>query len=139
LTGESFAGHYIPSIANFLHEKTSVQIAGVAIGNGWVDPFYQYPSYPDFAHSQDIIKAGHAKVLNVLYEVCRIALILETPILSTVICQMTSITIATPVYPEFNMYDVREPCVVPGLCYPDDHLWEVLNSVEYREQFGIYG
>lgn len=40
LTGESFAGHYIPAIANFLHELTSVEIAGVAIGNGWVDPFY---------------------------------------------------------------------------------------------------
>jgi carboxypeptidase C (cathepsin A) len=86
LTGESFAGHYIPAIANFLHETTSVEIAGVAIGNGWVDPFYQYPSYPDFAESVDIIKKGHAKVLNALYEVCRIALILETPILSTFIC-----------------------------------------------------
>jgi cathepsin A (carboxypeptidase C) len=40
LTGESFAGHYIPAISNFLHVKKNVKIAGIAIGNGWVDPFY---------------------------------------------------------------------------------------------------
>jgi len=41
---------------------------------------------------------------------------------------MSSATILTPMFPEFNVYDIREPCVTPGLCYPDDHLWEVLNS-----------
>ena len=137
LTGESFAGHYIPAMANFLHTKTHVKISGLMIGNGWVDPFYQYPSYPNFAADNDIITAGHAKVLNIFYMVCRVALILETPILSTFICQMSGLTIATPVYPEFNMYDIREPCTVPGLCYPDNHLWEVLNSEQYRVQFGI--
>lgn len=40
LTGESFAGHYIPAIANYLHLETEIKLAGVAIGNGWVDPFY---------------------------------------------------------------------------------------------------
>jgi len=42
LAGESFAGHYIPAIANFLH-ATKIKIVrpdGIMIGNGWVDPFY---------------------------------------------------------------------------------------------------
>ena len=35
------------------------------------------------------------------------------------------------------MYDIREPCVSVGLCYPDDHLWEVLISEQYRKQFPV--
>lgn len=40
ISGESFAGHYIPAISNHLYMYTDIEIAGLAIGNGWVDPFY---------------------------------------------------------------------------------------------------
>ena len=40
LTGESFAGHYIPAIAQHLYLDTEIQVSGLAIGNGWVDPVY---------------------------------------------------------------------------------------------------
>eukprot|EP00351_Strombidinopsis_sp_SopsisLIS2011_P002506 CAMPEP_0116879712 /NCGR_PEP_ID=MMETSP0463-20121206/11527_1 /TAXON_ID=181622 /ORGANISM="Strombidinopsis sp, Strain SopsisLIS2011" /LENGTH=70 /DNA_ID=CAMNT_0004529337 /DNA_START=543 /DNA_END=755 /DNA_ORIENTATION=- len=46
LTGESFAGHYIPAIASHLVDlgnEAKFHLSGLAIGNGWVDPFYQYP------------------------------------------------------------------------------------------------
>lgn len=51
LAGESYAGKYIPAIANYLYH-TNLKIVrpdGIAIGNGWVDPFYQYESYPIYA------------------------------------------------------------------------------------------
>lgn len=57
--------------------------------------------------------------------------------LSSMICMLTGMSIATPVYPEFNMYDIREPCVEPGLCYPNDHLSELLNSEMYRNRFNL--
>lgn len=50
---------------------------------------------------------------------------------------MVGFSIALPVYPDFNMYDIREPCVDGGLCYPEDHLGEVLNSELYRSRFNI--
>jgi len=42
ITGESYAGHYIPNIARKLQLKEDpwINLAGIAIGNGWVDPFY---------------------------------------------------------------------------------------------------
>lgn len=43
----------------------------------------------------------------------------------------------TPGYPEFNVYDIREPCEETMTCYADDHLAEVLNSSLYRRKFGI--
>jgi cathepsin A (carboxypeptidase C) len=44
ITGESYAGHYIPSIAyHFLKEipagSLGLNFKGIAIGNGWVDPY----------------------------------------------------------------------------------------------------
>ncbi|KAL0268027.1 UNVERIFIED_CONTAM: hypothetical protein PYX00_010116 [Menopon gallinae] len=42
LTGESYAGKYLPGIAYAIHtSKTSVRLSGIAIGNGWTDPFTQ--------------------------------------------------------------------------------------------------
>lgn len=41
ITGESYAGHYIPAIAYFFtHNVTDLPVTfkGIAIGNGWVDP-----------------------------------------------------------------------------------------------------
>ena len=69
ITGESFAGHYIPAIVNFIHWNPHHQInlQGVAIGNGWVDPFYQFTSYPDFAVTEGIISYGHRYVLDIAY------------------------------------------------------------------------
>ncbi|KAL0268026.1 UNVERIFIED_CONTAM: hypothetical protein PYX00_010115 [Menopon gallinae] len=45
LTGESYAGKYVPGIAYAIHtSKTSVRLSGIAIGNGWTDPFTQLES-----------------------------------------------------------------------------------------------
>lgn len=44
LTGESYAGHYIPIFADYIYHNpiNGVKLGGVALGNAWVDPFYQY-------------------------------------------------------------------------------------------------
>jgi carboxypeptidase D len=49
-TGESHAGHYIPSMMNYIHQHNQgnndnnlkIRVEGAAIGNGWVDPYHQY-------------------------------------------------------------------------------------------------
>ena len=46
---------------------------------------------------------------------------------------MVGITLVSPGLPDFNVYDVRLPCERMGLCYPDDRLWQMLNSYDYRD------
>ena len=52
-SGESHAGHYIPSMMDYILQRNGdidpktappvkINLAGAAIGNGWMDPFYQY-------------------------------------------------------------------------------------------------
>lgn len=58
ITGESYAGHYIPAISYELVTKGSdlnLDFKGAAIGNGWVDPYHQYPAYADYAHENHLI------------------------------------------------------------------------------------
>ncbi len=77
ITGESYAGHYIPAIAyHFVKEVSDlgVNFKGIAIGNGWVDPYVQYPQYAEFAYENGLIgdneyailKAGFSKCQNVI-------------------------------------------------------------------------
>ncbi|KAG5648753.1 Cell death protease [Asterophora parasitica] len=50
LAGESFAGQWIPAFANaIIKSSLSVPLRGIAVGNGWIDPRRQYPTYIDFA------------------------------------------------------------------------------------------
>ena len=125
ITGESYAGHYIPNIARHLQLNYDpwINLQGVAIGNGWVDPFYQYPAYPRFAAEHNLISYGHSLVLRFGYSICQFALIFHVPIITNTYCSMIGMTIVSPGLPDFNVYDIREPCERMGLCYPDDHLW----------------
>jgi len=68
---------------------------------------------------------------------CQYGLILGVPFYSDALCAFAGITIATPLYPEFNLYDIRLPCKKLGTCYEDDHLADMMNSLEYRELFKI--
>jgi len=47
ITGESYAGHYIPAISHHfifdVADKLKINFKGLAIGNGLVDPYLQYP------------------------------------------------------------------------------------------------
>lgn len=52
ITGESYAGHYIPSISAYIHKQQNadLNLQGFAIGNGWTDPLLQYPQYAQFMY-----------------------------------------------------------------------------------------
>lgn len=61
ITGESFAGHYIPAFARTIimnqtwQGATGVKLAGVAIGDGWVDPPNQFNYFDSLLYSAGIV------------------------------------------------------------------------------------
>jgi len=50
LSGESYAGHYLPAISAYLIKKNDpeVHLAGVAMGNPWTNPQLQFEAGADF-------------------------------------------------------------------------------------------
>ncbi|KAF3936640.1 hypothetical protein ABW19_dt0203395 [Dactylella cylindrospora] len=61
IAGESYAGQHIPYIAQAIIERNREKdqhwnVAGLLIGNGWIDPRSQYPSYLEFAYQEGLIQ-----------------------------------------------------------------------------------
>ncbi|KAI9716034.1 MAG: Cell death protease [Chrysothrix sp. TS-e1954] len=65
LAGESYAGQHIPYISRAILERNKKKtlsapwhLAGMLIGNGWIDPVAQYPSYLQFSYAENLIIPG---------------------------------------------------------------------------------
>ncbi|KAF6214646.1 hypothetical protein GE061_009389 [Apolygus lucorum] len=59
VTGESYAGKYIPAVAYTIHKsnpssKQKINLKGIAIGDGWVDP-YNMIDYANLLYNLDFI------------------------------------------------------------------------------------
>lgn len=79
MSGESYAGHYIPSMVDYftvlnrgvLPEGDFVlPVKGLAIGNGWSIPRVQY-NYGEYAHNIGIISGAAAAMLTGQYNRCK--------------------------------------------------------------------
>ncbi|XP_057424271.1 serine carboxypeptidase-like isoform X1 [Lotus japonicus] len=81
ITGESYAGHYIPAFAsrirqgNLANEGIHINLKGLAIGNGLTNPAIQYKAYPDYALDMGIITKGtHGRLNKVLVPACELSI-----------------------------------------------------------------
>jgi hypothetical protein len=81
VTGESYAGHYVPAVASrIFHAAKSgevdvdINLQGLAIGNGLTAPAIQYGAYSDYALKNGLIGQGLHDRLKMLYPACRVAL-----------------------------------------------------------------
>eukprot|EP00238_Polyblepharides_amylifera_P015592 CAMPEP_0196573886 /NCGR_PEP_ID=MMETSP1081-20130531/3705_1 /TAXON_ID=36882 /ORGANISM="Pyramimonas amylifera, Strain CCMP720" /LENGTH=454 /DNA_ID=CAMNT_0041891733 /DNA_START=28 /DNA_END=1392 /DNA_ORIENTATION=- len=87
ITGESYAGHYIPAISHRIVQgntaaaaqateqptrETSqhINLRGMAIGNGNTDPEVQYPAFTDFAFDNKLISLEFKEALDKNYTLC---------------------------------------------------------------------
>jgi carboxypeptidase D len=73
LAGESYAGQYIPFIADAVFKSnelndTKINLKGLLIGNGWIDPNVQSMSYIPFLIDSGIIKSDDKFLPDLLKE-----------------------------------------------------------------------
>lgn len=73
-SGESHAGHYIPSMMDFIIRKqdgrVKIHIGGAAIGNGWIDPYHQY-SAAEAAYGMGLISLGQKSHFDAMEKQCQ--------------------------------------------------------------------
>ncbi|CAG8498200.1 11604_t:CDS:10 [Acaulospora colombiana] len=71
ISGESFAGTFIPYIANAILQRNHARktadylkynLKGIAIGNGWIDPIAQYNAYYTFSVEHNLLNGEYKKV-----------------------------------------------------------------------------
>lgn len=140
ITGESYAGHYIPAIsANILTQKTlDLNFKGVAIGNGLVSVLYQYPQYAVFAHENNLVDDDLFDSLTKGFKLCDNLLKLKQYDLALVQCQ-TQVERITGNPPKFNVYDIRQPCTYPPLCYDLSFVDDFLEQDAVESAIGVSG
>ncbi|XP_026755118.2 venom serine carboxypeptidase-like [Galleria mellonella] len=68
VTGESYAGKYVPALAYTIHEKnkrakTKINMQGLAIGNGFTDPKFQMV-YSEYIYQIGLIDWNQKKLLK---------------------------------------------------------------------------
>lgn len=140
ITGESYAGHYIPAITAYLVEKGNpdINLISSAIGNGWVDPITQYPEYDHFSVENELVGAFHHYFLQAGYWVCEKLIQTGIWFIALEECQLVTTTIlGNPLSPAFNVYDIRKPCSHPPLCYDFDNLDALIARKDVREALNV--
>jgi len=133
ITGESYAGHYIPVIASEIvrNKNSDLNLKGIAIGNGWVDPYNQVRSYAKFAYQKGLIDRTEYNEYQKDYEACKHLLQTDNYELGLLSCLVTTNRIiGNPA--RFNYYDIRKPCI-GTLCYDFTLIERFLNQPDVRK------
>lgn len=76
---ESFGGHYAPRLAHAIlagnqNGQPKINLKGMGIGNGWVDPLLQQATYADYAYSHGLIGPHQKQTVQQLYHTCAAAI-----------------------------------------------------------------
>ena len=78
LFGESYAGMYVPSMAHKIHIENQnvgstrhIPLAGIGLGNGWMDAKVQGPVVIDYAWWHGMIDSTTRDVLKAYWEQCK--------------------------------------------------------------------
>jgi len=72
-SGESHAGHYIPSMMKYIHQQMDdlkIRVTGAAIGNGWTDPYHQYAG-AEAAYGHGLIDLAQKQALDKKEKTCQ--------------------------------------------------------------------
>lgn len=149
ISGESYAGHYIPVFAHEIlsHKNRNINLQSIAIGNGLTDPYTQYAEYRPMACGE----GGYKAVLSPsecesmdnalprcqsLISGCYESESAWTCVPSAIYCN--NALIGPFQRTGYNVYDVREKCKdQENLCYTET-AWisEYLNQKNVMDAIG---
>ncbi|KAK7941213.1 uncharacterized protein PG986_013600 [Apiospora aurea] len=151
ITGESYAGHYIPVFASEIlsHKNRNINLKSIAIGNGLTDPKTQYAEYrpmacgDDGSHYGPILEESECQSMDnalprcqSLIQGCYDSQSVWNCVPSAIYCN--NALIGPFQRSGYNVYDIREKCKDPeNLCYSQS-AWiaQYLNQPEVMKALG---
>jgi carboxypeptidase C (cathepsin A) len=149
ISGESYAGHYCPAVANRIYKDAelgrgpAVNLKGVAIGNGMTNPAVQYAAYADFALQNNLISQSTRDSIQWWDRPCTWGANFCSKHkwawfcgLTMQYCQLTVFGRILMSNPGINVYDIRKECVGP-LCYDFSDADKYLNSAAVKKALGV--
>ncbi|XP_073156558.1 serine carboxypeptidase-like [Henckelia pumila] len=147
ITGESYAGHYIPAFAARVHqgnkdkEGLHINLKGFAIGNGLTNPEIQYKAYTDYALDMKLITQSDHESMSNSVNRCIQAIKLcgadgDSSCVSAYIACNNIFNRIVSISGGKNYYDIRKNCV-GDLCYDFSNMENFLNLKSVRDDLGV--
>nr|GMD25401.1 serine carboxypeptidase-like [Ipomoea batatas] len=134
VTGESYAGHYIPALGTRINQGNKkkggiyINLKGLAIGNGMTNPEIQYPAYPDYALDNNLIsKSSHDELIQHIPE-CQKAVRK---------CNSNGGSACGGIYLVMQYYDIRRKCDGGPHCYNFSNAETFLNMTSVKKALGV--
>lgn len=148
ISGESYAGHYIPVFASEIlsHKKRNINLQSVLIGNGLTDGLTQYEYYRPMACGEGgwpaVLDESQCQSMDNAYPRC--ASLIENCYNSESVwsCVPASIYCNNAMIGPYqrtgqNVYDIRKPCGSNSLCYDElDWISAYLNRKDVMKALG---
>ncbi|KAK4408474.1 Serine carboxypeptidase 3 [Sesamum angolense] len=147
ITGESYAGHYIPAFAARVHqgnkrkEGIHINLKGFAIGNGLTNPEIQYQAYTDYALDMKLITKSDYNSMKMSVSRCQQAIKLcganggSSCVAAYMVCNVVFNNIVR-ISGGKNYYDIRKECE-GNLCYDFSSVEDFLNLKSVRDALGV--
>jgi len=144
ITGESYGGHYVPSLAGYIVQQNSqnppfvIPLKGIAVGNGLIDPLYTTQSYPTYALNFGVISEGCATEAEAMFPQCQQDI--QNGDYDSAFNDCNAIFQAVlNCAGNINYYDMRKQCNPPPLCYDFDNIINYLNNPSTQSYLGVSG
>jgi cathepsin A (carboxypeptidase C) len=154
ITGESYAGHYVPATAHrvWLGNKNKesdvvIPLKGMAVGNGLTDPEIQYSYYPEMAYdfakellgapvisksAYDQMNAGLPRCIDMIKKCQK-----TTFYCSTAQTYCNNLVLGPYQETGLNVYNIRQKCEKAGICYDLDASTAWLNQADVQAVLGV--
>lgn len=148
--GESYAGHFVPAFGHRLmmgnknKEGEYIAFKGQGIGNGLTDPEIQYPYYPQMAFNSkttpkaidkatyDRMVAGVPGCVKMIRQ-CK----QDHKVCTRAFVECNAILINPVQESGINVYDLRQKCKNPPLCYDFTPMSKFLRSSKVKKVLGV--
>jgi len=142
ITGESFAGHYIPATAAHIIRKNEnpknrrINLQAVAIGDGLVDPVATAQSWGPYAYGNGLISTSAYNQVMSAFSLCQQDINEKNYGQAFVDCNNVFGTVLQ-FAGNINYYDIRYPCNFPPLCYNLTAISMYLNQPAVLASLGV--
>jgi len=142
IVGESYGGHYVPTVADYVQQGNKmnpavyINLKGVGIGNGWVDPVVQYGGYGPFAYQNKLIDDATYQQMNSTYKQC-VQLINSGDLQDAGQICGSIMEDVLQFAGNLNVYNIDLQCNPPPLCYDFSNVTNYLNDPNTQQQLGV--
>lgn len=149
ITGESYAGHYVPAVTHGIwmankNNTANLNLKGFAIGNGLTNPYLQYTQYGNFSIqnnliSQEVFDQTQAQLPDCQQKIADCdSTGQDLSCLNAVdFCQQAIVQTILDAAGDINVYDIRKKCGANPLCYDFSNLNKYLSQESVLKTLGI--